>query len=179
MDEKEVPSEHAHPEQPDPELHERVRDTPSRSEPEASLVQGEGSSGGSTAPDRASQEPLVGLEGAVEQQLAHWLEVTAGTSYSGPMLAGQIAEYDHLVPGSAEKIIHAQFIAPSQRQSDLVQAEVDTSKRGQGWAIALALICVVASIVFFAVGNPIAGGAFLGLPLVVLIGSFLPWSKKG
>lgn len=94
------------------------------------------------------------------------------------MPADQIREYDELVPGSAEKIIDATFIAPSRRQDDLVNAQIGTSKTGQGWAIFLAIICVAASIMFFLRGNAIAGGAFLGMPLLLLIGSFLPWSHR-
>lgn len=59
-----------------------------------------------------------------------------------------------------------------------MNAQISTSKNGQGWAIFLAIICVAASIVFFFKGNTIAGGAFLGMPLVLLIGSFLPWSRR-
>lgn len=81
------------------------------------------------------------------------------------------------MPGLAERIVRiteSQTVDVSAREDKLVDAEIDTAKKGQGWAIFLATICIIASIVFFAVGNPIAGGAFLGMPLVMLIGSFIP-----
>lgn len=54
--------------------------------------------------------------------------------------------------------------------------------RPNGFAAYLSVypICIVASIVFFAIGREIAGAALLGLPLVGLIGSFLPkWTRRG
>lgn len=94
------------------------------------------------------------------------------------MPADQIRGYEELVKGSAEKIIDATFLAPSRRQSDIVNAQISSSRVGQGWAIGLALICVIAAIVFFARGNTIAGCALLGMPLLLLIGSFLPWRRQ-
>ena len=60
----------------------------------------------------------------------------------------------------------------------MMTAEIATARTGQGWAIFLAQICIVAAIVFFSLGNNIAGGALHGLPLAGLIGSFLPkWNR--
>lgn len=94
------------------------------------------------------------------------------------MLAAQIKEYDDFWPGKGELIVDAQFLAPSRRQDKLVEAEIVTNTRGQGWAIFLAVACVVLAAVFFFQGNNYAGSAFLGIFLVTLVGSFLPWSRR-
>lgn len=81
------------------------------------------------------------------------------------------------MPGLAERIVRiteSQTVDASVREDKLVDAEISTGKTGQGWAIFLSMVCIIAAIVFFALGNNIAGGAFLGMPLVMLIGSFIP-----
>ena len=55
----------------------------------------------------------------------------------------------------------------------LAQGEIEAEKQGISFAFFLALTCIVGSIVFFALGNPIAGGILLSLPITTLIGSFI------
>lgn len=169
-----IPSQHEH-DEGDPG---RVRDVEHRPEPSTAAGSGrdgEGQRGPQAFDGRAvppGADPLPGLE-SYESVVAQY------ASYSGPLLPDTIRGYEQLVPGSAEQIIQAQLVEPERRLSTLADAEISTAKVGQGWAIFLALTCIVASIVFFALGNPIAGGALLGLPLVGLIGSFLPkWHRK-
>lgn len=47
-----------------------------------------------------------------------------------------------------------------------------------GWAGFLASVCLVAAIVFIAKGNNTGGGIMFGMPVLLLIGSFLP-SRRG
>lgn len=162
-----VASNHEHPTSPP----ERVRDADLRPElrpstrPDQDGAQGRGTTGGLV------QEPFPGVQpGAGPGQFA---EITA--SYSGPVpMPEHLRQYNDLVPGSAERIIHSVYVEPGERQKQMMDAEIAAAKTGQTWAIILALVCIVAAIVFFALGNNVAGAAFLGLPIVGLIGSFLP-----
>lgn len=96
----------------------------------------------------------------------------------GPLPSARgLAEFEGFMPGLAERIVRiteSQTVDVSAREDRLVDAEIATGKAGQGWAIFLSVICILAAIVFFAMGNNIAGGALLGMPLVMLIGSFIP-----
>lgn len=60
----------------------------------------------------------------------------------------------------------------------ITDAVIVTSKRGQGWAIFLAVVSIIAAIVFFALGNNFAGGGLLGPALIVLVGAFFPMGTK-
>ena len=51
----------------------------------------------------------------------------------------------------------------------LACAEIEQAKTGQSLAFVLTLIALGAAIYFFAVGNPIAGGALLSFPVIMLI----------
>lgn len=121
------------------------------------------------------QDALPGLPPGVTQE---WLNATFSASYSGPLpLPDHLEQYDRLVPGTAASIIDTVYRAPERRQQQALDSVTETSKRGQGWAIALAVICVVASIVFFALGNNVAGSVLLGAPLIAMLGMFLPHRK--
>jgi uncharacterized membrane protein len=105
--------------------------------------------------------------------------VSTEMTYSGPIpLPDTLRQYNEIVPGSAQQIIDAVYQAPGRRQDELSKAEVLVAKRGQNAAIFLAVLSVGAAIVFFATGNNIAGGAFLGIPLVQLILSFFPNTNR-
>ena len=55
----------------------------------------------------------------------------------------------------------------------LVDAEIKAAKRGNDRAFALTLVAFLASIVFFSLGNAVAGVAFVSVPVVMLIRSFI------
>jgi len=93
-------------------------------------------------------------------------------------LPAHLRQYDDIVPGAAARILDAVYQAPSHRQDKLVEAEITTAKVGQVVAILLAVVSVGASITFFAFDRIIAGSAFLGVPLVQLILSFFPMSRR-
>jgi uncharacterized membrane protein len=52
-------------------------------------------------------------------------------------------------------------------------AEIARAKAGQWMAYSLTLVTLTAAILFFIVRNPIAGGALLSVPVIMLIRSFL------
>jgi uncharacterized membrane protein len=125
-------------------------------------------------------EPFDGRGGAhpdprLREQYAELVEVTQ--SYTGPIPPSVLREYDDLVPGFAQRYLLMTERAVTghiDRDDKLAEAEVDLGKTGQALAFGLTLIAMTAAIVFFAVGNNVAGLAFLSVPLLLLIRSFLP-----
>jgi uncharacterized membrane protein len=108
--------------------------------------------------------------------------------YAGPIPdPATLAQYESVLPGLADRLIkleedkttlHLRTIAKLadadiDNTRKLVDAEVLTAKRGQIQAYSLALIAFAASITFFALGIPVAGGILLGFPVIVLISAFL------
>lgn len=61
----------------------------------------------------------------------------------------------------------------SNRQDKLVDAEIRQAERGPTRAMVLGLLCFVAAIVFFALGNNVAGVAFLAAPVLGFAAQFL------
>jgi uncharacterized membrane protein len=97
--------------------------------------------------------------------------------WRGPLPSPDVlAQFEEIVPGCAARIIamteHV-LTASGKTLDKVADAEITTSKRGQWMAYSLALISIGASIVFFALGNNAAGYVLLGLPVVLLITSFL------
>lgn len=88
-----------------------------------------------------------------------------------------LAEYDSIVPGMAERLLRvyeSQTVQVSDREDAIVKHHHQIDRIGQAWAGMLALICVLAAIPMLALGNIAGGSIILGMPIVVLIGSFLP-----
>ncbi len=100
--------------------------------------------------------------------------------WEGPMPPPAVLRgYEQVVPGAAARILEMAEKALTghvDRDNRLAEAEVDIAKTGQTMAFLLTLIALIASIVFFAKGNEVAGGFLIGLPVVLLIRSFLPSS---
>lgn len=61
----------------------------------------------------------------------------------------------------------------------LADAEIENAQTGRNQAFALTLIALIAAIAFFAIGNPIAGGVLLSMPVVMLIKSFISRGDDG
>ena len=117
-------------------------------------------------------------EQAAAEQAATGQQVMFGIGqWTGPYPPpGAMREYNEILPGAAERMLamaERDLAARHEREADAQRAYTDTAKTGQAIAALLAFICVTASILFFAFGNRWAGTAFLGLPSVLLIRSFL------
>jgi uncharacterized membrane protein len=87
------------------------------------------------------------------------------------------AGYERVLPGAAERIMalaEREHHARIENINLSVRSQVHVVRMGQWLAFLLAMVSVVAAIVFFAVSKPLAGAAFLGMPAVLLIRSFLP-----
>lgn len=96
---------------------------------------------------------------------------------SGPLPpAAELAEYKQVQNDLPERIISMAEVTVQGREdraNKLVDAEVEAGKTGQAFAFLIAAFCVVAAVVFFALGNNVAGGFLVGIPVVLLVQSFL------
>ena len=63
----------------------------------------------------------------------------------------------------------------SRRMDRLVDAEITQARSDRAMATLFLLIFTIASITFFAVGNAIAGGVMLGIPVLAVIKTM--WSS--
>ena len=68
----------------------------------------------------------------------------------------------------------------SKRQDKLVDAEIEQAKSGRRIAVAFTAFCLIAAVVFFALGNEVAGFAFLAAPPLTAGVKFLSnvWSQS-
>ena len=113
------------------------------------------------------------------------LEVVGYAAWSAPLPAPQdLAGYEAVVPGSAERIIAMAELAvrgPIENAAKLTEAEIEASKRGLSFAIKLTSAMSLAAVVFFAlavagIGRTAAltaGGVCLSVPVVMLVRSFI------
>lgn len=136
-------------------------------------VDGSGDEGGGSV----SPNPLVGsqeIRAAVREEIqAYW---------SAPLPPPEtLSQYNDIVPGMAERILamtERSVTGKLDIEDKLANAEVETAKMGLSLAFALTLLAFVASVVFFALGNNVAGGSFLSFPVVMLLRSFIVRSGK-
>lgn len=85
-------------------------------------------------------------------------------------------EFQKLVPDAPERflrIVESQTVDVSKREDRMADAEIKASENGFAAAVAIAIMCVLAAIGFFAARVMVAGYALLGFPVVLLIQSFL------
>ncbi len=81
------------------------------------------------------------------------------------------------MPGSAQRILDMSekaLVGHIDRDHKLADAEIELGRNGQAMAFTLTLIALITAVVFFLMGNEVAGLAFVSLPVVMLIRSFLP-----
>lgn len=87
-----------------------------------------------------------------------------------------LAEYESVMPGAGERIMRAfeaVTVDAAQRDDRLADAEIWIRKVGLGWVIFFALALFAAGIVFFALGDVVAGSACVGLPVLTAIVSIV------
>jgi uncharacterized membrane protein len=113
------------------------------------------------------------------------VEVVGYASWAGPIPpAAELAAYDRVVPGSAERIIAMAELAvrsPILDTTNLTNAEIQASKHGLRFAMVLTSAMAVAAVVFFAlavagIGTTAAltaGGVCLSVPVVMIVRSFI------
>lgn len=80
------------------------------------------------------------------------------------------------MPDGAERmlrIVESTTTDVARREDKLADEQIASAQQGRGLAFVLAASCIIAAVVFFAVGNTVAGVTFLGLPVVRLVGQFI------
>jgi uncharacterized membrane protein len=85
-------------------------------------------------------------------------------------------QYEQVQAGLAERIVAMAETAATgeiKTREKLAYAEIEQAKTGQALAFLLTIVAMGAAIYFFAASNPIAGGALLSFPVIMLIRSFL------
>lgn len=99
-------------------------------------------------------------------------------SWSGPMPdSEEMEKFQKLVPDAPERffaIVESQTVAPSKRLDRLVDAQISEAEKGRTAAVGLMLVCIACAIVFFAVGNVVAGLTFIGVPVLGFLRELLP-----
>lgn len=92
-------------------------------------------------------------------------------------------DYDVVLPGAADRILKMAEDAAETRNEALrttTKAEVEYAQTGQVLAFLFTGMAFVAAIVFFALKMKYAGTAFLSVPVLMLIRSFLkPMRSSG
>lgn len=100
---------------------------------------------------------------------AHW---------HGPLPApNDFGGYEAVLPGAANRILSMAERSNETQNGTMekaVDAEIRLASVGQFMAFAIATACTVVAVVFFALGNEVAGLAFIGFPIIMLVRSFLP-----
>jgi uncharacterized membrane protein len=85
-------------------------------------------------------------------------------------------QYDKIVPGMAGRILSMTERSVTGKidiEDKLASAEIEAAKISISVAFGLTILAFAASVTFFALGNRVAGLAFLSFPVVMLIRSFL------
>lgn len=151
------------------------------------VIQGPSSSDqGSLAERGGSNQGSAGTHPSQEHfpQVGTNFEVV-GYSYASPLPpASEIAAYESVLPGAAERILAMAELAvrgPIDESAKLSTAEIDASKRGLTFAMRLTLGMSVMAVIFFilavaGIGTAAAltaGGVCLSIPVVMLIRSFI------
>ncbi|MDX2527845.1 DUF2335 domain-containing protein [Streptomyces europaeiscabiei] len=103
------------------------------------------------------------------------------SAWSGPLPpAGVLAEYEQLVPGSADRIIGMAEVATTghiETAKKVADAEIEATQWGMRFAFTLTILAMIASFVFFVRGDEIAGAAFLSFPIAMIVKSFIDRNK--
>ena len=88
----------------------------------------------------------------------------------------EIERYGRIDPSFPNRLMQmaeAQTTDASRRADEQLKADNDYATRGQIASIILFVCCVGASIGFFAVRNPVAGGILLGAPVLLYLTQLL------
>lgn len=83
-----------------------------------------------------------------------------------------MAAYKEMVPDAPERIFRmaeARTVDASKRLDRLVDAEIEQGNSDRKMAVLFLAVFTIASITFFAIGNPIAGGVFMSVPVIGLL----------
>lgn len=83
-----------------------------------------------------------------------------------------LQQYEDVIPGSADRILRMAESNTTERanlDNKLVEGEIRTADMSQGAALFLVLLAFAGAATFFALGNNVAGCAFVSLPVLGMI----------
>jgi uncharacterized membrane protein len=107
--------------------------------------------------------------------------VSITTSFLGPIPPPNFLElYEKLVPGTAKKFLEEPHLEAEHRRAlekEMVQEQINMSKRGQGMAFFLATFCVIAAFGAIFLGYDIGGLGALIVSITAFSGIFF-YAKK-
>lgn len=109
-------------------------------------------------------------------------EITQFMSFSGPVPPPDILrEYININPDFAQTIIQMsideQRYAHS-RDNKIIEKSFESKKRGQNYALVIALVAIIGGIICILLDHEIAGGVVSGVGLTGLISEFLGRSRS-
>jgi uncharacterized membrane protein len=87
-----------------------------------------------------------------------------------------LRHYEQIVPGAADRILKMAEANTTERAEvdrNLANAEIVSARTGLWFAFFLSVGALISAVVFFAVGNNVAGGLLLSPPVVMLIKSMI------
>lgn len=88
-----------------------------------------------------------------------------------------LRQYESVLPGMAERLLRvyeSQTVQVSDREDAIVKNRHSIDRSGQIWAGAIAIICIAAAIPMLWLGNNFGGSVLLGMPVAILVMSFIP-----
>jgi len=122
--------------------------------------------------NRMIQEQNNGQDRAVVAQRA---------SFSGPIPPPQfLAEYNKIVPGSAEIIINMAKEQATHRQElekKVINSDIDNSKKGLWFGFIIGMTGIIIGAFIIYAGQVIAGSIISGGTLATLVGTFVYGSQ--
>jgi len=92
-----------------------------------------------------------------------------------------MVEYQKLIPDAPERILRmaeASSVDESRRLDRVTEIEAEQVKADRSAASAFFFFCFVAAVVFFALGNNIAGTVLLGPPVAQMIKTLVTSKKR-
>ncbi len=132
-----------------------------------------------TREDRRPGDPEDGVGELLPVVVAEvFRQLDISTHWAGPMpRPGDLQAYDDVVPGAAERILRiaeSQTVDSSKRDDRIVDAEIASASASRKAAYTFTTFAFMLATFFFVRGSALAGCAFLGLPVLMLIRAFLP-----
>lgn len=111
-------------------------------------------------------------------KLQGFLQVMAGSiTRSGPLPPpGEVAEYEKILPGSADRILTMAETEQRHRheiENQESQAAIRDSGRGVIYAFILGLVTIVGGVILGSAGSPFAGAFISAIGVGSLVGTFI------
>jgi uncharacterized membrane protein len=131
----------------------------------------------SSAPAATARRASTGLGGSADSTAddageGAGLELEVSAWRASLPQPSELAGYEAALPGASERImamVEKSHAEQTKAAAMAVESEVRSVRRSQYIALLLVVIGIGASIVFFALGNVVAGIIYVTIPIVVLL----------